>query len=140
MMTRTKDETLGLSARPAIANENFADIFISIHGNSFTNDSVNGIEVWYVPSDSGSEKEKGQVKLAKSIQDELIKATGANNRGVKKSTSLVVLKQSKMPAVLIEVGFLSNAKEEGLIANESYQNKIADAIVKGVEKYFESYW
>lgn len=139
IMTRDEDSTLGLSERPAIANENFADLFISIHGNSFTNSAVNGIEVWYVTAASDSEKEKGQVKLAKDVLDEMIKETGANNRGVKKSSGLVVLKQSKMPAILIEVGFLSNAEEEKLIIDDNYQDRIVKGIVSGVKKYFDRY-
>lgn len=139
LMTRDADNTLGLYERPAFANNNFADLFISIHSNSTTSPDVHGIEVLYAPAAAGSEKEEGQQILTKAIMDELLKATGAKKRGIIQRPKLVVIRESKMPAILIEVGFLSNAKEEKLITDDDYQNKIVGAILKGIENYFEMY-
>jgi N-acetylmuramoyl-L-alanine amidase len=139
LMTRDTDKTLGLYERPAFANNNFADLFISIHSNSTENKDVHGIEVLYAPAAAGSEKEEGQQILTKAIMDELLKATGAKKRGIIERPKLVVIRESKMPAVLIEVGFLSNAKEEKLITDDAYQNKIVEAILRGIEIYFETY-
>lgn len=139
LMTRDTDKTLGLYERPALANNKFADLFISIHANSTTNKDVHGIEVLYAPAAAGSEKEEGQQILTKAIMDELLKATGAKKRGIIQRPKLVVIRESKMPAVLIEVGFLSNANEEKLITDDDYQNKIVGAILRGIETYFETY-
>lgn len=139
LMTRDTDKTLGLYERPALANNNFADLFISIHANSTTNKDVHGIEVLYAPAAAGSEKEEGQQILTKTIMDELLKATGAKKRGIIQRPKLVVIRESKMPAILIEVGFLSNANEEKLITDDDYQNKIVGAILRGIENYFELY-
>ena len=139
LMTRDTDKTLGLYERPAFANNNFADLFISIHSNSTGNKDVHGIEVLYAPAAAGSEKEEGQQILTKAIMDELLKATGAKKRGIIERPKLVVIRESKMPAILIEVGFLSNAKEEKLITDDDYQNKIVGAILRGIENYFETY-
>lgn len=139
LMTRNADTTLGLSERANVANENFADIFVSIHANSTTSKDVHGIEVLYAPAEEGSEKEVGQKLLTKYIMDELIRETGAHSRGIIKRPNLVVIRESKMPAILIEVGFLSNSNEEKLITSDSYQDKIVSAIVKGIENYFGMY-
>lgn len=139
LMTRDEDISLGLYERADIANENSGDIFVSIHANAVDNaPSVNGIEILYAPASNGSAKEEGQQVLTKVILDELINATGANSRGIIKRPNVVVVRESKMPAILIEVGFLTNVNEEKLITNDDYQNKIVGAIVKGIEKYFET--
>lgn len=76
--------------------------------------------------------------MTKYILDELLKETGAKNRGIIKRPNLVVIRKSEMPAVLIEVGFLSNAEEVKLINDNDYQDRLAKAIVRGIDKYFES--
>lgn len=139
LMTRYDDSHIDLEDRSNIANDNFADIFISIHGNSFTNSAVNGIEVLYTPVVGDPIKDNIEKKLAQSLLDNVIKETGANNRGLVKSPRLVVTRKAKMPAALVEVGFLSNPKEEKLIANPDYQNNIINGIVKGIEVFFEDY-
>lgn len=139
IMTRDTDVKIDLRERPAIANRNYADIFISIHANSADTASANGIELLYAPSTKGSVKQEGQLLMNKFILDELIKATGATNRGLKERPNLVVLRESKMPATLIEIGFLSNPTEEKLITDSSYQDKIVLAISRGIEKYFQIY-
>lgn len=139
IMTRDTDKTLGLYERPGIANEIFADIFVSIHANSTTNKDVSGIEVLYSPATTGTNKKVDQYPLAKMVMDEILKATGAKERGVIKRPDLVVIREANMPAILVEVGFLSNVEEEKQITNDSYQNKLVEGIIKGIEKYFEIY-
>ncbi len=136
LMTRDKDVFIKLSNRANIANESFADIFISIHANSAGNKSAHGMEVLYNPNHDKANKTRNEERLAKSILDEMIKETGAHNRGIVKRPNLAVLRQTKMPASLVEIGFLSNTKEEKLIIDDEYQNSIVNAIVKGVEKFF----
>ena len=140
VMTRDSDTSLGLYERSNLANDSYADLFISIHGNSLAkgNDLISGIEVYYWPANKSQIKLEDQYPFAKSIHDELIKATGAISRGIK-TNSYVVIRETRMPAVLIELGFLSNPAEESLLYSEDYQNKLVEGTIKGVESYFEMY-
>ncbi|MBU5256132.1 N-acetylmuramoyl-L-alanine amidase family protein [Tissierella praeacuta] len=139
IMTRDKDEFIDLYERARIANDNYADVFVSIHGNAHDNRSIAGIQVLYCPATNSSKKEVDQHPFAKIIMEELLKATGAADKGIIQRPNLVVLRETKMPAVLVETGFLSNEAEERLLYTEEYQYKIVDAIIKGIEKYFEMY-
>lgn len=134
IMTRDTDVFINLYERPRIANENHADIFISIHANAFPNNSsINGIEMLHYPS--------GEAKKSNSLPnimlEEMLKVTGASNRGTIERPRLVVLRETKMPAVLVEAGYLTNAKEEKLLFTEYYQEKLVNSMVNGVEEYFE---
>ena len=124
VMTRSNDTYIPLSQRYSIANNNNADLFVSIHANS-AGATANGIETLY----------KSSKALAQSIQTQLINQTGANSRGLKYRTDLAVLNGTKMPSALVEVGFVSNASEASKIGNNSYQEKLATAIVNGLAKY-----
>ena len=141
IMTRDDDTFIDLYERPRIANENHADLFISIHANSTgsNNSAINGVEMLYVPQGNSLVKEGDQAPFAKLMLKEVLKATGAHNRGIVQRPKLVVLRETSMPAVLVEAGFLSNAKEEQLLFTESYQDKIVDAMVRAVNKYFDMY-
>ncbi len=139
IMTRDNDKTVGLYERPGKANGIYADIFVSIHANSSTSPTPSGIEVLYSPATTGTNKKVDQYPLAKMVMDEILKATGAKERGVIKRPDLVVIREANMPAILVEVGFLSNAEEEKQITNDSYQNKLVEGIIKGIEKYFAMY-
>ncbi len=140
LMTRDTDKTLVLKDRPKFANDNYADLFVSIHGNSVSgNSSVKGIEVLYTPKADNYMKGDQQTHLARLVQDELIKATGTSNRGIKKRPNLVVIRDTKMPSILVETGFLSNPTEASKLNSDSYQDLVAEAIFKGIEKYFNIY-
>ncbi|OZV11815.1 hypothetical protein CIW83_12235 [Tissierella sp. P1] len=67
--------------------------------------------------------------------DELVKGTGATDKGIIGREDLIVLNQTKMPAIIVEYGFLSNENEEKLLLNDSYQDKVVDSIVNGLEYY-----
>lgn len=138
IMTRDTDVFIDLYERPRIANENYADVFVSIHANAFTNNpAIEGIEVLYAPSYDSETKKENPHPFSKIMLEELLNATGAKSRGTIKRPKLVVLRESKMPAVLVEGGFLTNVREEQLLFTENYQDKIVDAMVKAVERYFE---
>lgn len=125
IMTRTTDVYLSLQERCDIANNNDADLFISIHNNSFSDPSANGTETFsYLPNDEG-----GQV--AKVMQSKLIAALGLRNRG-HKTADFYVLRNTKMPAVLTELAFISNPKEEALLKTDEFQTKSAKAIVDSI--------
>ena len=127
--TRTTDKHITLAERCAISNNNGANAFVSIHLNASTNRNAHGIETWHYYKVGDKTKE-----LANNIQNALIKSTGATNRGVKTTETLYVLKHTIAPAVLVECGFISNHEESELLFDDDYQNKIANAIVLGLEE------
>ncbi|MSU00268.1 N-acetylmuramoyl-L-alanine amidase family protein [Tissierella pigra] len=139
VMTRDTDEFIDLYERARIANDNNADLFVSIHGNAHDNRSIAGVQILYCPATKSSIKEVDQHPFAKAIMEEILKETGAVDKGIIQRPNLVVLRETKMPAVLVETGFLSNAQEEQLLFNEEYQYKIVSGIIKGIQKYFEEH-
>lgn len=128
--TRTEDVYVSLDDRCKIANQSKCDLFISIHINSARDPSANGIET--LCYDEFQSK-----NLAKYIQRTLISATGARDRGVKVTNMLYVLTNTKMPAVLIEAGFISNQEDLYSLVDNYYQDKIAGAITLGICDYLQ---
>lgn len=126
-LTRDRDIFVELQDRCQIANSFGADYFVSIHCNSFTSPTAHGIET-YCYKFGG----KGEA-LAKAIQNELIAVTALTSRGVK-AANFAVLRETKMPAVLVEMAFISNPEEEKLLASTEFQDKCALAIAKGIGK------
>lgn len=121
-----------LDQRVEMASLYKADLFISIHANSYPAGNSYGMETYY-PANSPSAK-----ALADLIQTEL-KQVQPDNKRNSKSGDYYLLNQTQMPSVLVEVGFLSNSKERKLLQNISYQKKIAEAITSGIEGYFHTY-
>lgn len=109
------------------ANESNADLFVSIHMNGFTNPSANGVEVF----SGGSIKSN---TAAVCVLNQLVAATGVTNRGVK-TDSLYVTRNTSMPAILVEVGFITNASDCDFVVN--HYDEIAAAIARGVTDYFQ---
>jgi len=138
VMTR-EDDTLSdsslskdLKNRVVKANEVIADVLISIHLNSFSQSKYKGAQVFYQ-----NNSEKGKL-LAELIQQELRNTLDPDNdRMAKSSNSYYLLRNAKMPAVIVECGFMSNPEEEKLLNDENYQYKIAWAIYKGLIHYFQ---
>ena len=129
--TRSTDEYISLLERTNKANSAGATIFVSIHFNSASTSAAAGIETLY--------KVDGRTSnvLADKIQSSMVSVVSLKNRGLKTRSDLSVLNNSKMPAVLIEGGFLSNPGDENLIRSSSYRETLANAIVKGIEDYFK---
>lgn len=125
--SRTDNDSYpALSARASEANSKNVTAFISIHLNSAENKSASGIETLVYAL-------KGTAyNLAEKVQNEMIKATGWINRGVKERPNLTVLKKTKMPAILCEIGFISNDSQATELFSALVQNKIANAIAKGI--------
>jgi N-acetylmuramoyl-L-alanine amidase len=117
-----------LSERTAMANRWKADCYISIHANAFGTgwNSANGIET-YVHTSRPAEA----VKLAHSIQTQLVKETGLANRGVK-AANFHVLRETRMTAILIECGFMTNKKECGLLKSKEYQQLCGETIGRAI--------
>lgn len=131
VLTRTKNHALLLQQRCDISNAAKADAFISIHCNSAENKQASGIETFKYPGVGGITQ-----RLANNVQNAL--ATHfpeEKNRGVKEA-KYYVLKNTKAPAILVEVGFLSNDETAKKLFSYSYQMKLASAIAAGVSKTF----
>lgn len=108
-----------------------ADLFVSIHMNSFSNKGVNGLHIFY-------DKEHPAIEeLAKNIQDGIGRVTGAKTHTVKTADEkLFLMKNPPVPSILAECGFLSNPEEERKLTDEKYQAKIAWAIADEILKYY----
>jgi N-acetylmuramoyl-L-alanine amidase len=119
-------------AKATIAKNEKADVFLSINTNSASNTQARGIETYYL-SDSANNK-----LLASAIQVELIKATEAKDREIqvaRETANFEILKRTSCLAVVLELGFLSNAEEEVLLSSAEYQNNAAKAIANGLMNY-----
>lgn len=127
---RTIDVEIDLEPRVRAAAQNRADLFISIHANSLESrlSHVNGVETFFAP---GATQSKA---LAEVVQQQIINLTGANDRGVK-SARFYVIRNSSMPAILIETGFVTNPREAANLNNPAYQARLARAIAMGIEKF-----
>ncbi len=165
LLTRDTDRFIPLKERTAFANRHKADLFLSIHVNASEKSSANGIETYYLDvtsTDKNAEliaarenansgysiqelesllkglivesKSRDSRRLAEHVQRELVSATGAADRGVKHAR-FVVLIGTTVPAILIETGFLTNPTEAQKLTSDTYQQKVASAIVQGVEKF-----
>lgn len=116
-----------LTARVKKANENNADLYISIHTNAETNPRWFGAQTFYYPKSEASKA------LAESIQAELISILGNTTRKALPG-DYFVMENTEMPAVIVEVGFISNYREGRLLLDEEYQSKVAFAIFSGIVK------
>lgn len=133
--TREDDSTIELYDRCNIANNNNCDYFVSIHLNSFSNPAAKGTETWCY--------EKGDIseKFALFVNNKIVELLGTVNRGVKYAgKSLYVISNTKMPAILIEVAFLSNPEEEKILVDKAWQIKIAKAIAEGIIEFLGMRW
>ena len=146
--TRTSDTYVDLTDRSRAANASESDIFVSIHINASGSSAAQGIETYYYqpyaeyPSrinaayHDNSTRLRMSDTLANAIQSSLINATGAQNQGVKRQT-FAVLRETTAPAVLLELGFLSNPQEAARLNSSAYQETLANAIVAGIKAYYE---
>lgn len=118
-----------LSRRANIINTSNCDLYLSIHLNAEDSGTLHGAEVYY---DTINPENK---KIAEIFQNEFKKHLNSNREYKENSTKYLQRRVSR-PGVLLEVGFLSNASERSLLTNDTYQNKVADAIRQGVNQYF----
>lgn len=118
-----------LKARTTVGSLNKADIFVSIHADSFTNPSAGGTTTYYY------RKSMYDVLLAQSIQDSIIKASQLTDRRFN-SANFYVIKRSTMPAALVEMAFISNPDEEKLLNSPEFQQKMAQGIYQGLDNFF----
>lgn len=138
-LTREGENTsFTLAERAYYANNIKADVFISIHSNSSLNPAVGGTATYiYAPQGSTLEGQREErLRLARCIQESLVAALGLRNIGVLEA-NLSVLRNTRMPSVLVEVAFISNPAEERLLNDPVFQTKAAAGILEGLKKYFK---
>jgi N-acetylmuramoyl-L-alanine amidase len=129
-LTRSDDTFITLAGRTSFANNLPADVFVSIHGNAFPNNpDVNGVETFYNRSGES-------VTLANIMHAQLLKSTGFADRNVRFG-DLHVIRETTMPAVLLEVGYLSNAMNESMMYTDGFQNRVAQSIVDGIKQFLK---
>lgn len=138
VMTRNSDAFVSLQDRVEIANQADCNIFVSVHFNSSRHPSAQGIEVFF--NDSGeTTRTTSSKKLADAILSRVIRQTSANSRGVKRG-NFYVIRETNMPSVLVEGGFISNDEERAFLKSREYQEKIARGIADGIDHYFKQRW
>ena len=137
IITRLDDSDLAnskagdMNVRRLIANTSHADIFVSIHQNAYATANVKGAQVFFFNESDNSQK------LATFVQDRIREFVDAGNKFKPRANSnYYVLKQTKMPAVLVECGFLTNYNERQKLTSEAYQEKMAWSIYLGIVDYF----
>ena len=131
-MTRTNEIDLDLGPRVSMANNTKADLFVSIHANASIGKkrNINGLETFYY---SGW---KGRL-LAEKIQKQIIKVSpGSPDRGVRRG-SYFVIKQTNMPAVLVEIGFVTGKLDGSRLSKDMHRERVAYAIARGILEYLE---
>ena len=148
LTSRNTDKGVGLVDRADQANKSNADMFLSIHFNAGGRGASYGIETYYykarpeytpaINKDKHNDPERLEKsrKLAQKIQQSLVSKTGAYDRGVKRET-FAVLRETSIPSILVELGFIDNQEEANKIKTNEYQEKLADGIVDGIVEYYK---
>lgn len=136
-MTRTEpNQFYELYERVDFAHREKGSLFVSVHINSFSNPSANGIETYYHSSKPKSETEKESKAMASYLQDRAIEAWAkVGNRGVK-SQGFYVIRMTAMPSTLLEAGFISNPENLKKISSPEWQEKMGRAVYLGVLDYY----
>ncbi len=135
VMTRDKDVDVNLYDRPYLANDINADLFVSIHNDSFTSES-RGTSTYYHMSDPSSRA------LANCVQQAIVAVSGVPSKGalsdgILYNSGLAVLRASKMPAILVEVAYISNTQDRRHLIDGNFQQRVAQAISDGLRQYVE---
>lgn len=130
--TRISDKFISLTERASMANSFRANYFVSIHINSTTDKSVRGVEVWQYDADSRRLND-----FSKCVCDDISKVLNIRNRGVKYNKNFTVLKNTKMPACLIEVDFISNIDAERDLKDSTKIKEIAKIITDNLVDLYD---
>ena len=136
--SRESDEYVSINNRILLSNQYNLDAFISIHANAAISRQAEGSEVWH------ADKSINGIRLAKSIQDAIIKNTSLPDRGIKSDATntrfkngIPVLRRTRPPAVIVEPNFISNKLGESTFIIDGFQDIYAYAIMEGLESYFK---
>lgn len=126
VMTRETDVDVSLEERAELANSSDCSCFTEIHCNASVFRDANGTETFYHPASVVGRR------LAQCIQSRMVKALGTRDRGIKESPNLAVLRLTNCPAALVEIAFISNAKEEAMLTDPKVHALAAQAIAEGI--------
>jgi N-acetylmuramoyl-L-alanine amidase len=127
VMTRSGDYFVGLGARCAVANAQRDAIFVSIHFNGAPREGANGIETYYYSSQSA--------RLAASVHRQVLRTAGTEDRGVRRR-GFYVVRNTRIPAILCELGFLTNAYEaKKITGSAAYRQALAEAVARGIQAW-----
>lgn len=136
MMSRETDVSDNYTQAPYDANNAGANVYVSIHSDWFSSPSANGTTVLYFPNgDRGDTRDN--YTFAKIIHDNLMKEINTNDRGLSQRPNLFVLNQTKMPAVLIETGFVTSPTDSALLKDDNFQWQVAQGIYNGIVEYLD---
>lgn len=138
ILTRSGDEYIDLGERTQKANSMHADLFISIHMNANSSTQLKGTSTYYTLRSKDAERLTKSRQLAGHIQNALLSTLQLDDKSIRQA-DFVVLRETTMPAVLIEAAFLSNPEEEKLMATEQFWENVAQAIVQGIGNYLSSF-
>lgn len=132
-LSRENDEYIDNKLRAQIANEKEVDIFISLHMNAMENNKeIEGVQVLYYP-----DQETNNEKLGRKLLDQVVASTQAGDRGNIARENLTVLKFTKMPAFILESGFMTNDEELIRLKDPNYQDKIVKGILNFIFEFYE---
>lgn len=132
--TRVDDSNPSFASRVGLANDSEADVFLSVHNNSTASgrmSSISGTEVMYEAGDSTGESKK----FAVLCLDKLIASLGSNSKGTVVGDEVYIIRMSKVPVALVEVGFMTNVQELENLQNKEYQQKTAKALYDAILEY-----
>jgi len=133
-MTRTDDSTVGLYDRPVLANERNAALFVSIHNNAMENSSVNGTMVLCYPGEANPQYNISSTRLAELILEELVGKINTKDLGIRDGSKMVVINKTNMPAVIVEVAFVTNPDDRRNLMDDAFRQKTAEAIATAIIK------
>ena len=133
VLTRNRDTFISLTERPNIAVRNYGEMFISIHTNSFRDTTAIGSETYYSSNLNTNLSE--EISLAKYVNNEIVSNASMVNRGVKYG-DLAVIRPIEMPAILVELGFLSNPSDLEKLTSNEYLQIFAQSIYNGIESFY----
>ncbi len=134
LLTRTDDTFVSLDKRTQLANERNPTLFVSIHYNSAPSAEAQGVEVFFYQAKESKERTLKSKRLAQVILKNIISNTKAKSRGVKQG-NYAVIRETTMPAILIEGGFVTNEAELKNLKDPTYIKRLAWGIVRGIEEY-----
>ncbi|MGN0145512.1 MAG: N-acetylmuramoyl-L-alanine amidase [Clostridium sp.] len=139
IMTKTSNDiSIGNIERANIGNDNNAALVIRIHCDSAENPSAKGASM-LVPAKTGYANDIADIsrKYGETVLNSLVETVQMNNRGISVRDDMTGFNWSKVPVILVEMGFMSNPEEDKLLSDDNYQNKLAQGLCNGIVKCFE---